>query len=77
MTLAHRTLCLIEPYHQVDDHCVEEYQAGVLEDGAHGIVFFGRKPGGTVRAMDLADAWGALELAQRLSYKSWRGPVGQ
>jgi acyl-CoA reductase-like NAD-dependent aldehyde dehydrogenase len=44
---------------------------------APGIVFFGRKPGGTVRAMDLADAWGALELAQRLSYKSWRGPVGQ
>lgn len=44
---------------------------------APGIVFFGRQPEGPVRAMDLADAWGALELAERLSYKSWRGPVGQ
>jgi acyl-CoA reductase-like NAD-dependent aldehyde dehydrogenase len=41
---------------------------------APGIVFFGRRPGGTVKAMELADAWGALEVAERLSYKSWRGP---
>jgi acyl-CoA reductase-like NAD-dependent aldehyde dehydrogenase len=46
----------------------------VEEMRAPGIVFFGRMPGGTVRAMELADAWGALELAERLSYKSWRGP---
>lgn len=44
---------------------------------APGIIFFGRRPGGTAKAMELADAWGALELAQRLSYKSWRGPVGK
>ncbi len=41
---------------------------------APGIVFFGRRPGDTVNAMELADAWGALEVAERLSYKSWRGP---
>jgi acyl-CoA reductase-like NAD-dependent aldehyde dehydrogenase len=41
---------------------------------APGIIFFGRRPGGTVKAMELADAWGALEMAERLSYKSWRGP---
>jgi len=47
-----------------------------LVDGlrAPGIIFFGRRPGGTVRAMELSDAWGALELAERLSYSSWRGP---
>jgi len=44
---------------------------------APGIVFFGQRPGGTVDAMELADAWGTLELAERLSYKSWRGPVGR
>ena len=44
---------------------------------APGVVFFGREPLGEVRAMAMADAWGALELAERLSYKSWRGPVGQ
>jgi acyl-CoA reductase-like NAD-dependent aldehyde dehydrogenase len=44
---------------------------------APGILFFGHPPGGTVKAMELADAWGALELAERLSYKSWRGPVGK
>ncbi len=41
---------------------------------APGIIFFGRRPGGTVKAMELADPWGALEIAERLSYKSWRGP---
>ncbi|UCC92966.1 MAG: aldehyde dehydrogenase family protein [Thermoplasmata archaeon] len=41
---------------------------------APGIIFFGRRPGGTVKALELADAWGALEMAERLSYKSWRGP---
>jgi acyl-CoA reductase-like NAD-dependent aldehyde dehydrogenase len=47
-----------------------------LVDGlrAPGIVFFGRRPAGTVRALELADPWGALELAERLNYKSWRGP---
>jgi len=47
-----------------------------LVDGlrAPGIIFFGRRPGGTVKAMELADAWGALKMAERLSYKSWRGP---
>ena len=50
-----------------------------LVDGMRvpGIVFFGERPGGTVKAMDLADAWGTLTLAERLSYKTWRGPVGQ
>jgi acyl-CoA reductase-like NAD-dependent aldehyde dehydrogenase len=50
-----------------------------LVDGlrAPGIIFFGNRPGGTVKAMDLSDAWGTLELAERLSFKSWRGPVGQ
>jgi acyl-CoA reductase-like NAD-dependent aldehyde dehydrogenase len=50
-----------------------------LVDGlrAPGILFFGRQPECEVRAVDLSDAWGALELAERLSYKSWRGPVGQ
>jgi acyl-CoA reductase-like NAD-dependent aldehyde dehydrogenase len=47
-----------------------------LVDGlrAPGVIFFGRQPGGTVKALELADAWGALEMAERLSYKSWRGP---
>lgn len=44
---------------------------------APGIIFFGQRPGGTVEAMELADAWGTLELAERLSFKSWRGPVGR
>ncbi len=44
---------------------------------APGIIFFGHRPGGIVDAMELADAWGTLELAERLSYKSWRGPVGR
>jgi acyl-CoA reductase-like NAD-dependent aldehyde dehydrogenase len=41
---------------------------------APGIIFFGRRPSGTVKALELADPWGALELAERLNYKSWRGP---
>jgi acyl-CoA reductase-like NAD-dependent aldehyde dehydrogenase len=50
-----------------------------LVDGlrAPGIVFFGRRPTGRVGAVDTFDAWGTLELAERLSYKTWRGPVGQ
>ena len=48
-----------------------------LVDGlrAPGILFFGHRPEGELGAMSLSDAWGALELAERLSYKSWRGPV--
>jgi acyl-CoA reductase-like NAD-dependent aldehyde dehydrogenase len=51
----------------------------MLVDGlrAPGVVFFGKQPGGRVGAVDLNDSWGALELAERLSYKTWRGPVGQ
>ncbi len=50
-----------------------------LVDGMRvpGIVFFGERPGGSARAMELADAWGTMALAERLSYKTWRGPVGQ
>jgi acyl-CoA reductase-like NAD-dependent aldehyde dehydrogenase len=52
------------------DRLVERLRAPV-------IVFSGRMSQGLGGGLDLSDAWGALELSERLSYRSWRGPMGQ
>ncbi len=52
------------------DRLVETLKAPV-------IVFSGLTSQGLGGGLDLSDAWGALELSERLSYRSWHGPEGQ